>query len=70
MANRILKKTKVIDEIYTPGLIKRAVGKQCAICYRYISEEEANNKEFDYSQRKNKHEIFVHMRCWNKAYQA
>ena len=68
MANKIQKKTKPVDNVYKPELIRKAIGKQCAICYRYITEEEANNKEFDYSQRKNKYEVFVHKRCWNNTY--
>lgn len=62
MSNKILS--------YTPELIKKAIGKQCVICNKWITEEEANNMDFEYSQTKNKHEIFVHKHCWNKAYRT
>jgi hypothetical protein len=51
---------------YTPKLIKKAIGKPCGICNGYISESEANNSDFVYSQTRSKHDVFVHMHCWNK----
>ena len=70
MANKILRKVPEADKIYTPQLIKKAQGKPCGICNGYISEAEAESKDFCYSKTKRGNEVFVHMRCWSKTYQA
>ncbi|WMJ85470.1 hypothetical protein [Anaerocolumna sp. MB42-C2] len=62
MPNKILS--------YTPELIKKAIGKQCVICDQYISEDEANKMDFEYSKTKSKHEIFIHKHCWSKTYKT
>jgi hypothetical protein len=63
MANKIKSQFPATDNIYTSQLIKKAIGKLCIICNQWISDEEANNKDFEYSQTKSKHEIFVHKHC-------
>jgi hypothetical protein len=55
-------------DLYTPAIIKRAIGKRCALCDKYISESEANEEDLHYSQTKSKHEIFIHKHCWNSNY--
>ena len=66
MENKIIRQTPTADKIYTPQMIRRAIGKQCTICNKYISESEANNKDFHYSKTRHGSEVFVHKKCFGE----
>lgn len=51
---------------YSKQLIAKAKNKRCDICLEYITEEEADNCEFQYSQTSSRREIFVHTKCLEK----
>ncbi len=53
---------------YDKKLITKAINKRCDICKYVITETEANNQEFHYSQTKGKRDIFVHIKCWLKSW--
>lgn len=70
MANKVSRKIPEADGIYTPQLIRKAVGKLCGICDKYISEAEANDKDFCHSKTKRGNDVFIHKHCWNRTYRT
>lgn len=63
MANKIAKQEPAIDKIYIPALITLAKGKYCNLCGNYITEDEAEHKDFAWSKTKRGNDVFVHMHC-------
>ncbi|MDF2485663.1 MAG: hypothetical protein K0R46_1831 [Herbinix sp.] len=53
---------------YDKKLILKAVNKRCDVCKDFITEDEANNCEFYYSRTSGNRDIFVHIKCWLKAW--
>ena len=50
------------------ALINKAHGSLCDICDQKISDQEAENGEFEYSKIKRKSDIWVHRHCWDELY--
>lgn len=48
---------------YTSKMIQDAIGKPCAVCDNYISEEIAMIEDFQIIQTKRKEKLYVHNCC-------
>lgn len=48
---------------YSKQLIAKAKNNRCKICHEYISEQEADKCDFQYSQAGSRREVFVHTKC-------
>lgn len=69
MASKVAQKSAIAsDSIYTSALIEKAKGKHCNVCTGYITDSEAESRDFSYSKTKRGSEIFIHNHCWKRVY--
>lgn len=53
---------------YSKQLIQKAKGKPCQICYKAITEIEADACEFECTRTQSRREVFIHSKCWSRHY--
>lgn len=63
MANVTVNKP---DEIYTALEINKAKNKRCNICGNYITDNEAESKDFHHTKTKRKTDVYIHKHCWGE----